>query len=188
MKRKFFGNDEKIRKQQLELISMLNRWYQVKEDLLFAFEKCGESAIGEPTKSYIQDFIVRIKGGLNIERALELFADSYSNRQFRNFATQIQFNLKYRGNTGELLDNLETQFNKIDEEWTRRKIESSKDRFYLFGLYILTPIIAIFVFIFNSSAREIFFNHPAGKILSMLAIMSYATGILIYYLSSRYIA
>ncbi|MHB1485162.1 MAG: type II secretion system F family protein [Saccharofermentanales bacterium] len=188
MKRKFFGSEEKIRKQQLEMISMLNRWYQVKEDLLFAFEKCSESSIGEPTKSYIQDFIVRIKGGLSIERALELFADSYSNKQFRNFATQIQFNLKYRGNTGELLDNLETQFNRIEEEWTRRKIASSKDRFYLLGIFILTPIIAIFVFVFNSSAREMFFYQPAGNILSIIALMSYGAGVAIYLLSSRYLA
>ncbi len=185
MKQKFFGNDEKIRKQQLELVSMLNRWYQVKEDLLFAFEKCSESTIGEPTKSLIKDFIVRIRGGLNIERALELFSESYNNQQFRNFATQIRFNLKYRGNTGELLDNLETQLSKIDEEWTRRKIESSKDRFYLYGIFILSPIIAVIVFSANASARELFFGRPISFILCIFALLFYFMGILIYYISSK---
>jgi len=186
MKQKFFGNDEKIRKQQLELISMLNRWYQVKEDLLFAFEKCGESSIGEPTKTFIRDFIARIHGGLSVERALELFAESYSNKEFKNFTTQIRFNLKYRGNTGELLDNLETQFSKIDEEWTRRKIESSKDRYYLYGIFILTPVMSVIVLALNKNASELFFYQPLGNLLSIIAVVSYITGLLIYYLSSKY--
>lgn len=186
MKQKFFGNEEKIRKQQLELISMLNRWYQVKEDLLFAFEKCGESTIGEPTKTFIRDFIARIHGGLSVESALELFAQSYSNNQFKNFATQIRFNMKYRGNTGELLDNLETQFNKIDEEWTRRKIASSKDRYYLYGIFIGTPLMVIIVFIANRSARELFLYKSIGNLLSFVAVAFYITGLLIYYISSKY--
>ena len=185
MKQKFFGNDEKTRKQQLELVSMLNRWYQVKEDLLFAFEKCGESTIGEPTKGYVKDFIARIKGGLNIDTALELFADSYSNKEFKNFATQIRFNMKYRGNTGELLDNLETQFSRIAEEYTRRKIESSKDRSYLYGIFLITPIITVIVFVMNPSARSLFFKESIGMLLCMIAILSYGIGILIYNLSSK---
>jgi Flp pilus assembly protein TadB len=185
MKQKFFGNDEKTRKQQLELISMLNRWYQVKEDLLFAFEKCAESTIGEPTKGHVKDFIARIKGGLNIDVALELFADSYSNKEFKNFATQIRFNMKYRGNTGELLDNLETQFGRIDEEYTRRKIESSKDRLYLYGIFIITPVIAAIVFMTNPSARSLFFNESIGMLLCFVALLCYGTGILIYCFSTK---
>lgn len=186
MKHKFFGNEEKLRKQQLELVSMLNRWYQVKEDLLFAFEKCGESTIGEPTKRFIKDFIARIRGGLSIERALELFAESYSSKQFKSFTTQIRFNLKYRGNTGELLDNLETQFSRIDEEWTRRKIESSKDRYYLYGIFFITPIIAAMVLGLNPSAHELFFHKTIGNMLFAIAIMSYGIGISLYYMSSKY--
>lgn len=186
MKHKYFGNDEKLRKQQLELISMLNRWYQVKEDLLFAFEKCGESSLGEPTRTYVKDFIIRIKGGLSMEQALDLFAESYPDRQFKNFSTQIRFNLKYRGNTGELLDNLETQFNRIDEEWTRRKIESSKDRYYLCGIFISTPVIAAIVFFFNASARELFFHKAVGPFLLLAAFLCYGTGLTIFYISSKF--
>lgn len=186
MKHRFFGNDETLRKQQLELVSMLNRWYQVKEDLLFAFEKCGESTIGEPTKSLVKDFIVRIRGGLSIERSLELFAESYSDKQFRSFATQIRFNLKYRGNTGELLDNLETQYSRIDEEWTRRKIQSSRDRYYLYGIFTITPVMAGFVFVLNPSARDLFFHQTIGSLLLAIALISYGTGLFIYRMASRH--
>ncbi|MHB8963951.1 MAG: type II secretion system F family protein [Saccharofermentanales bacterium] len=180
MIQKFFGNEEKMRKQQIELISMLNQWYQVKEDLLFAFEKCTQSGIGEPTRTYIQDFTVRIKGGLGLERALELLGESYADSAFRYFIKQISFNLKYRGNTGELLDNLETQFIKIDEEHTRRKIESSKDRLYLKGMFIFTPIIASGMIMFNPPARELFIDTPLGNIAAILSIVLYGTGILLF--------
>ncbi len=186
MRHRFFGNEEALRKQQLELVSMLNRWYRVKEDLLFAFEKCGESNIGEPTKSLVKDFIVRIRGGLGIERALELFSESYSDKQFKSFATQVRFNLKYRGNTGELLDNLETQYSRIDEEWTRRKIQSSKDRYYLYGIFAVTPVIAALVLVLNPSAQELFLHKAIGGIFAILAFLSYGIGFLLYYMASRY--
>jgi Flp pilus assembly protein TadB len=185
MIRKFFGNEEKMRKQQIELISMLNQWYQVKEDLLFAFEKCAQSGIGEPTRTYIQDFIIRIKGGLGQERALELLAESYTESAFRYFIKQISFNMKYRGNTGELLDNLETQFIRIDEEHTRRKIESSKDRLYLKGMFILSPIIAVVMLLMNVTARELFIFTPIGNIASVLSIGLYGTGVLLYLTAHR---
>lgn len=185
MIQKYFGNDEKIRKQLLELVSMLNRWYQVKEDLLFAFEKCSESNIGEPTKSLVKDFIVRIRGGLSIEHALDLFSGSYTSPQFKSFAMQIRFNLRYRGNTGELLDNLETQLSRIDEEFTRRKIESSKDRLYLMGVFIASPIITLIVFIMNKSARELFLGEFIGVMLIVLAFLCYGIGLVIYLMSLK---
>lgn len=180
MIQKLFGNEEKMRKQQIELISMLNQWYQVKEDLLFAFEKCLLSGIGEPTRTYIQDFIIRIRGGLGLERALELLAESYDDSGFRYFIGQISFNLKYRGNTGELLDNLETQFIKIDEEHTRRKIESSRDRLYLKGMFILTPVIAAVMLAAKASARELFIFTPIGNMMAVLSIVIYGLGILLF--------
>ncbi|MHB1452484.1 MAG: type II secretion system F family protein [Saccharofermentanales bacterium] len=180
MIQKFFGNEEKMRKQQIELISMLNQWYQVKEDLLFAFEKCSQSGIGEPTRTFIQDFIIRIKGGLALERALELLAESYNDSGFRYFVKQISFNLKYRGNTGELLDNLETQFIKIDEEHTRRKIESSRDRLYLKGMFVLTPVIAAVMLSVKISAREFFFNTPLGNMMAVFSVVVYGAGILLF--------
>ena len=185
MIQKFFGNEERLRKQQIELISMLNQWYQVKEDLLFAFEKCAQSEIGEPTKTHIQDFVTRIKGGLSLEKALDLLATSYSDRSFRYFIRQISFNLKYRGNTGDLLDNLETQFIRIDEEHTRRKIESSRDRTILKGIFLLTPIVAGLVLTMNPSARILFLSTGFGRLAAILSLIVYGTGILLFVTAHR---
>jgi Flp pilus assembly protein TadB len=186
MKQKFYGNDERIRRQQLELISMLNRWYQVKEDLIYAFEKCSESQIGEPTKSCIKEFIIRIKGGLSTEKALELFAKSYKGTHFGHFANQIRFNLRYKGNIGELLDHLETQFMKIEEERTRRKISSSRDRLYLNAIFVLTPLIVGLVLMSNPSAADLFLITPVGRLLIIPVIMFYTIGFTLFFFASRF--
>jgi Flp pilus assembly protein TadB len=186
MKVKFYGDDEKIRKQQLELISMLNRWYQVKEDLMFAFEKCTQSQIGEPTKGHIIDFVARVKGGLSMEKSLDLFAESFTNRQFKSFSGQIRFNLKHRGNIGELLDNMETQFARIDEESTRRKISSSRDRYILSMVMAITPVLSIIVISTNPSARKLFFEESIGIPLIIISVLSYVSGLVIFKTSSKF--
>ena len=179
MKWKLFGNEEKSRKQQLELISMLNRWYCVKEDLIFAFEKCAESNLGEPMKSHIKAFVIRIKGGLGIEYSLKLFAESVNDRNFHNFITQIRFNLKYRGNTGELLDNIESQFLLTEQERTRKKISSARDRLYLKIILAATPVLFVTTILLKPSARELFINTDFGKILIIPGLLSYLTALLI---------
>ncbi len=186
MKLKLFGSEEKIRKQQLELISMLNRWYCVKEDLIFAFEKCSESNIGEPMKSYTKAFIIRIKGGLGVEQSLKLFSDSVSDKNFNNFITQIRFNLKYRGNTGELLDNIESQLLLTEQERTRKKISSAKDRLYLKAILILTPVLFIATVLLKPSARELFLNTNIGKVLIIPGILSYVISLLIMNLTNEF--
>jgi len=183
---KLFGNEEKIRKQQLELVSMLNRWYCVKEDLIFAFEKCSDSNLGEPMKGYTKAFITRIKGGLGVEQSLKLFAESVSDKNFHNFITQIRFNLKYRGNTGELLDNIESQFLLTEQERTRKKISSAKDRFYLKVILILTPILFVTTVILKSSARELFLDTTVGKVLMIPGILSYISAIVIMNISNEF--
>lgn len=186
MKSKLFGNEEKMRKQQLELISMLNRWYHVKEDLIFAFEKCVDSQIGEPTAGYIKEFLVRIKGGLGVEKSLDLFAESFEDPQFNNFITHIRFNFKYKGDVGELLDNIETQFIKVEQERTRRKITTSKDRKYLTAFFMLTPAVAIKVLVFNETAAHVFFHTILGRLSAILCSVFYIAGFALFIKSSKF--
>lgn len=186
MKQKLFGSNEKIRKQQLELVSMLNRWYCVKEDLIFAFEKCCESNIGEPMKSYIKEFTTRIKGGLGVEHSLRLFAESVNDKNFNNFITQIRFNLKYRGNTGELLDNLESQYLKTEQERNRKKISSSKDRLYLKGILFSTPVLFMATVFFKPSAKELFLETLAGKLILIPCILSFVIAIVIMNITGEF--
>jgi len=186
MKWKLFGNEEKIRKQQLELVSMLNRWYCVKEDLIFAFEKCSQSNLGEPMKGHTKAFITRIKGGLGVEQSLKLFSESVSDKNFHNFITQIRFNLKYRGNTGELLDSIESQFLLTEQERNRKKISSAKDRLYLKAILILTPVLFVATVLLKPSARELFLDTTIGKVLIIPGILSYMLAILIMNLSNEF--
>lgn len=178
MKPKFFGNEQKIRKQQIELISTLNRWYQVKEDMLFAFEKCMNSELKEPSKTFVEDFVIRVKCGMDIPTALQMLSDAYGNESFRYFIKQVEFNMKYRGNTGELLDNLETQFIKIDDEYTRRKIGTSKERRYLWLIFLFVPLLAVFLLIKKQVTKEFFLQTSLGLLIGVLSLLIYCVGLI----------
>ena len=110
---------------------------------------------------------------------LKLFSDSISDKNFNNFITQIRFNLKYRGNTGELLDNIELQLLLMEQERNRKKISSAKDRLYLKAILILTPVLFIATILLKPSAKELFLNTNIGKVLIIPGILSYVISLLI---------
>ncbi len=179
------GSDEKLRKQEIEIVSMLNRWYQVKEDLIYSFEKIALSDISEPSKSYIKDFVARVKGGIDIDTALEMMSDSYDDHFYKYVLKQLRFNIRYRGNTGELLDNLESQMMKLDEEATRRKISTSRERRIIKVIYFLSPIAGIISIVRNPVSGKFFLETQAGMIAMIAAGAIYLSGLLFYCLTGR---
>lgn len=183
--RKLFGNAETIRKQQIEIVSTLNRWYQVKEDLIFAFEKTAESEIGEPSKTLINEFIIRVNGGLDIDIALKMLSDSYEDISFKYFLKQIAFNMKYKGNTGELLDILETQMIKVEEEYTRRKISTGRDRRIISVIFGMCPLLGVITMLFYPSASYFYFHTKAGFLTLLITGLLYFAGLILFQFVKR---
>ncbi len=182
---KLSGDDERSRKQQIEIISSLNRWYQVREDLLFAFEKAAASEIAEPANTYLNEFVARVKAGLEMETALKIMSDSYNEPSFKYILKQLEFNLKYRGKTAELLDDLESQMMKLDEEFTRRKISTSKDRKIINCIYILSPLLGAVTLSLNPASRHFFTGTQFGKMSMAVVFFLYLLSLLFYYVSGR---
>lgn len=164
---------------------MLNRWYQVKEDLLFAFEKISQSNIKEPSKTILSEFVIRVRGGLDTAAAIKMMSDSYDDPTFRYVLKQLEFNLKYRGNIGELLDDLESQLMKEDEEFTKRRISTSKDRKLIRGIFFIEPILMIMIISTNVSAREFYAHTKFGEITLVITSIFYILGILLYMTAGR---
>ena len=177
---KLFGNPEARRKQQIELISMLNRWYQVKEDLFFAFEKIAESQIGEPSKTMVNDFVVRVKGGLDIQLALQMMSKSFDDESFEYFIKQISFNLKYKGNIGDLLDTMETQLIQLDEEYTRRRIGTSREKRIINILFAVSPCVALISLTGNKLSRDFFVKTGPGLFCLLLSFFIYIFALLTF--------
>lgn len=175
-------NSEKIRRKLAEFISVLNRWCSVKEDIFYAFEKSIDSGIGEPLKTFITEMVIQVNRGIDPVEALDILQMKVDNPQFGDFIINIKQNIKHRGDIRKLLDNLEDQFYKIEEEYNRRRISTYKDRFLIYIVMFAVLLISYYFINANSKVKEFYLYTLEGKSLLTLFCILYAIG---FYLSFR---
>ncbi len=167
---------ERTRRRLLELVGLLNRWCAVREDLLYAFEKSAASGLGEPMRGHVRDLVTRIRGGMGVERSLEMFGDVADQAQFREFVTSVRFNLRYRGDLSKFLEGTETQLGRIEEEYNRRRISTSRDRAIVLAVVAAVPPVALAILTGPGSARDLFFGTSLGNLAAYLAAGLYLAG------------
>lgn len=170
-----FYKNKKIRQQTLQLVSQLSRWCQVREDLMYAFERCLSTGLEDPMRQAVRAFLTRVRGGMSIEEALERFEHSFSEEHFRDLMVALKFNFHYRGDLPRLLEHMEAQLYRIEEELTHRKISSVRDRRLCWLIVLMGPLILLFRMMTDGMTRELFFHHPLGPVL--LAISLCGTGL-----------
>ncbi|HHW32030.1 MAG TPA: hypothetical protein GXX20_10230 [Clostridiaceae bacterium] len=169
-------NSEKVRRKLAEFISILNRWCAVKEDIFYAFERSLGSGLQEPLKSFIRDMIIQINGGVEPLTALEILSMKVDNAQFRDFIINIKQNVRYRGDIRVLLTNMENQFYKIEEEYSRRKISTYKDRILVYCTMFGVLITGYYFLNINPKVKEFYFGTPEGRNLLILFSLLFASG------------
>lgn len=171
-------NSEKIRKQMCDFIAVLNRWYHVREDIIFAFAKTAESGIAEPLRTICGEFAIQVNAGMDPYLALNIMNQKVDNPQFYDFIINIRQNLKFRGNVIKLLCNLEEQFSKLNEEFERRKLSTYKDRILIYCVMFAVLFIGGFFLKFNQQAMEYYFTTSNGRLLLTLFCLLYTAGFL----------
>lgn len=169
-------NSEAVRKKLTEFISILNRWCSVREDLFYGFEKCVDSGIGEPLKTFIRDMVIQVKRGIEPTEALDMLQIKVDNIQFRDFIINIKQNIRHRGDILKLLSNLENQFYKIQEEYNRRRISTYRDRMLTYFVMFAVLFTAYFFIKFNPRIENYYFFTLQGKSLLTFFSMLYAAG------------
>ena len=167
---------ERTRRRLLELVGLLNRWCAVREDLLFAFEKSLATGLGEPMKTHVRDLVTRIRGGMGLERSLELFGEASDHPQFRDFVSSVRFNLRYRGDLTKFLEGTESQLGRIEEEYNRRRISTSRDRAVVLGVLGVVPPAALALLSGEGSARTLFLGTGIGAIAIYIGAGLYLAG------------
>ena len=158
------------------MVGLLNRWCAVREDLLFAFEKSLATGLGEPMKGHVRDLVTRIRGGMGVERSLELFGEVSDHPQFRDFVVAVRFNLRYRGDLPKFLEGTETQLGRIEEEYNRRRISTARDRAIVLGVLGLVPPVALALLSGGGSAKTLFLGTQLGGIAAYAGIGLYLAG------------
>ena len=179
-------NSESIRRKLAYFISVLNRWCAVKEDIFYAFEKSVDSGIGEPLKTFIRDMVIQVNRGIKPLDALDMLQAKVDNPQFRDFILNVKQNVKYRGDIGKLLSNLEGQFYKIEEEYNRRKISTYKDRLLIYIVMFLVLACAYYFLKTSSDAAEFYLGTQQGKLFLTVFCILYALGSYVAFGVSRF--
>ena len=169
-------NSENVRRKLAEFISILNRWCSVREDLFYAFEKSVDSGIGEPLKTFIRDMVIQVKRGIAPTEALDMLQLKVDNLQFRDFIINIKQNIRHRGDILKLLNNLENQFYKIEEEYNRRRISTYRDRMLTYFVMFAVLFTAYFFIKTNPQIEHFYFLTLQGKALLTFFSILYAAG------------
>jgi len=178
-------NSDYTRRRLGYLISVLRQWIDVKEDIIYAFEK-SVPAIGEPLKSYIKDLTVQVRRGMDPQDALNILQMKIGNPQFTDFILNIKQNIRYRGNLKILMSNMEEQFYKLEQEFNRRKISTFWDRIYIVAAMIFVLIIAYMLIKSNPKALNFYTQTAEGKLFLTLFTILYSTGFYIMTTISRF--
>lgn len=157
----------------------------MREDLLYAFERSRDTGLEEPMRSYVDDLAARIRGGMPVDVALALFQACSKQEHFQDFVIAIRFNFRYRGNVAALMDTLEMQMNRVEEEYVRRRISSSRDRSLTVGIMLAAPFLYLLILLRNPLNRYFFFETAMGGFSLLIAILAYLSGLALFWSVSR---
>jgi Flp pilus assembly protein TadB len=183
-----FGQRSRIRQQTLQLVSLLSRWCQVREDLLFAFDKSLAAGLENPMRQAVADFLSRVRGGMAMEQALDLFQKSLNHEHFQDLITSIRFNFRHRGNLPALLELLEVQLHKIEEEYDRRRLSNARDFNLTLAILLIVPAIFLVRLTVNPMISQLFLVEPVGLALLVFGSMAYSAAVAGTWMIQRHIS
>lgn len=170
-------NSEKVRSRLAEFISVLNRWCSVRDDIFYAFSKSVDSGLGEPLSTFVRDMVIQVNRGIAPVEALEILQMKVDNVQFRDFIINVKQNIRCRGDIKKLLSNLEEQFYRIEEEYTRRKISTYKDRLLIYFVMFAVLFTGYSFLKMNPRVEDYYFGTFEGKSLLSFFSLLYIIGI-----------
>lgn len=183
-----FGQHSKIRQQTLQLVSLLNRWCQVREDLMFALEKTLGSGLEDPVHQAVGDLLARLRGGLPVDQALDLFQKNFDHEQFQDLIVAIRFNFRYRGDLPALLSQLEVQMHKVEEEYTNRRLSNARDRKLTLAILLVVPLFMALRLGGSQLLWHQFLDSPIGLALLFAGLAAYLSGVGLMVLVQRQIS
>lgn len=165
-------NSEKIRKMMSDFLTILRDWVEVRNDLLYAFNKSIQNNLQEPLNTYLKECVVQIEQGVDTSIALDLLSYKVNNNYFYRVTLNLKQTLKSKGNLLILLSKLQDEALKLEDEYSRRKLKSYFDRLYLNGFIVGIIFVFYYSLFLNEALREIYIQTAAGRvILNMSSIM-----------------
>ena len=126
----------------------------------------------------VADFLCRVRGGMEIGQALDLFQDTLDHENLRDLITAIRFNFRHRGNLPALLEALEVQLHKIEEEYNRRRLSNARDLSLTLMILMLVPLFFTLRLAGNPEVSQLFLNSPLGLCFLVICLFSYGMAVI----------
>jgi Flp pilus assembly protein TadB len=152
---------------------------------MFAFEKSSETGLENPLQQAIRELLTRVRGGMPPDRALDLIQKQIRHENFSDLITAIRFNFRHRGRLTDLLEQLEIQLHRIEEEHDRRKLSNARDVTLTMIILLAVPVLFIFRLASSESIRELFFSADLGQVALVMALAAYLIAIAAFLLIKR---
>lgn len=175
-----FGRQNRQRLEILQLTSLLCRWCQVRENLLYAFERCTESSLSPAFRQAIRDLITRIRGGMPPDEALAYFQLYSRQEHFQDLIAALRFNFRYRGHLPAMLELLEIQQNKLEEAYQHRKITNSSDLRLTAALLAAVPVLFGLRTVASPTIRRMLLSTGLGLTLCGIGLLFYAIAVTLF--------
>ncbi len=151
---------------------------------MYAFEKCLESGLEDPVRQAVADLLIRVRGGMSTDRALDMMQRNIRHESFSDLIAAIRFNFRHRGDLPTLLEQLEIQLHRIEEEFDRRKLSNARD--LRLTALILLAVPALFLLRFLGSAtKQAFLETPLGLAALIACFVFYLAGVTGFLLIKR---
>jgi len=182
------GQRTLIRQQTLQLACLLSRWCQVREDLMFAFEKSLETGLEEPMRQAVSEFLIRVRSGMVPDRALDLLQQKINHENFYDLIAAIRFSFRHRGNLTALLEQIEIQLHRMEEEYDRRRLSNARDVTLTLLILLAVPVLYSIRLLGGGPSGEIFLGTSIGIAALALSFTFYIAAIAAFVLIKRKIA
>lgn len=160
------------------MTSLLCRWCQVRENLLYAFERCTESSLNPQLRQAILDLMTRIRGGMPADEALAYFQLYSRQEHFQDLVLALRFNFRYRGNLPAMLELLEIQQNKLEEAYQHRKLTNAADLRLTLVMLLACPSLFALRLATDNNIRQQFLGSQPGLLLCGLSLLLYGSAVL----------
>jgi len=157
-------NGEKVRKIMASWISSLNRWADIKTDIVYIFEKSLES-LPEPLRSYVSDCVIQLNNGLGEYEALDILSMKVDSDQFKDFILNLKQNRRHGGDLKVLLENIEEEFTQLEEEYVRCKISNASGRISTYMMMLFVIAVGYYLIQTNLTARQFYMHSEVGKVI-----------------------
>lgn len=160
----------------------------MREDLLYAFQKAIDAGLEEPLRQAVADLLIRVRSGMTPDKALDLMQKSLHHEHLSDLIIAIRFNFRYRGNLTALLEQMEIQMHRIEEEFERRRLSNARDVTLTLLILVSVPVLFVLRLSLGGSVRDLFFDTAAGQAALVLSAAVYLCAVVLFVLIRRQIA